>query len=437
MKNLILLFSIISSVNTFAQLNEGNSGRVKVVYGDDNRVDVPDYHDAEIRELARSTVALFRSSSVTNIGDLINIDEISFADDANVCSDEPFRNQPASAFCSGFLVAPDKIVTAGHCITTESACRSVKFIFDYAKNSNGTINTSFSTDQVYSCQEILGHKLEGAGIDYAIIKLDRAVVDRKPLELSDNRSLSNGDPLFVIGHPSGLPSKIADGANVMSVHRNDGFFKASLDTYGGNSGSAVFNQRTLKVEGILVRGAQDFVQGPSCIRTNYIGQNEGSGESCSLISQIEENGFSSAPATPVGEDRYVWLDSDMTCNLFRGNNYIREVPDSLCNRGGEERYVWLDSDMTCNLFRGNNYIREVANSYCGRSSSAGERYVWLDSDMTCNLFRGSNYIREVANSYCGRSSNEGERYVWLNSDMTCNLFRGSNYIREVPDSYCR
>ena len=164
MKNLISLLLIISTFNVFAETEEANSSRIKVVYGEDNRVDVPDYHDAEIRELARSTVALFRSSSLSSIGELINIDETNFADDANVCSDEPFRNQPASAFCSGFLVAPDKIVTAGHCITTESACRSVKFIFDYAKNSAGSINTSFSSDQVYSCQEILGHKLEGAGI---------------------------------------------------------------------------------------------------------------------------------------------------------------------------------------------------------------------------------------------------------------------------------
>lgn len=378
----------------------------KVIYGDDNRVDVPDYHDGEIRELARSTVALFRSSAVTSIGELLQVDTETLREDLNVCSGERFREQPASAFCSGFLVAPDKIVTAGHCITSQSACNTVRFIFDYAKNEQGSINTTFSADKVYKCSEILGHKLESTGIDYAIIKLDREVTDRRPLKLSNNQNLSTGDQLFVIGHPSGLPTKIADGANVMSMHTSRGHFKASLDTYGGNSGSAVFNQRTLEVEGILVRGVKDYVERNNCIRSNYIGQNEGSGESCSLISQIEENGFATSTPTSSssGEDRYVWLDSDMTCNLFRGNDYIREVPNSYCNRSDDAgvRYVWLNSDMTCNEFRGNNYIREVPNSYCNRSSNAGIRYVWLDSDMTCNEFRGSNYIREVPNSRCGR-----------------------------------
>ncbi|MEK7233144.1 MAG: S46 family peptidase [Elusimicrobiota bacterium] len=34
---------------------------------------------------------------------------------------------------------------------------------------------------------------------------------------------------------------------------NPGFFVANLDTYGGNSGSAVFNVETNLVEGILLR----------------------------------------------------------------------------------------------------------------------------------------------------------------------------------------
>ena len=51
---------------------------------------------------------------------------------------------------------------------------------------------------------------------------------------------------------------MAAGANIRkSVHRN--FFVANLDTYAGNSGSPVFNTDTGLIEGILVRGEQDFV----------------------------------------------------------------------------------------------------------------------------------------------------------------------------------
>jgi len=76
-------------------------------------------------------------------------------------------------------------------------------------------------------------------------------------------------PLYVIGHPSGLPQKFADGAWVRSVQ--SAYFTTNLDTYGGNSGSAVFNAATDDVEGILVRGASDFVYDyeSKCYRSNF------------------------------------------------------------------------------------------------------------------------------------------------------------------------
>jgi hypothetical protein len=67
----------------------------------------------------------------------------------------------------------------------------------------------------------------------------------------------------VIGHPCGLPQKYAPGAQVR--HNSAGpFFVANLDTYGGNSGSAVFNATNRAVEGILVRGENDFVTNGTC-----------------------------------------------------------------------------------------------------------------------------------------------------------------------------
>jgi hypothetical protein len=42
------------------------------------------------------------------------------------------------------------------------------------------------------------------------------------------------------------------------------FFVANLDTYGGNSGSPVFNSNTREVEGVLVRGETDFATQGGC-----------------------------------------------------------------------------------------------------------------------------------------------------------------------------
>ena len=85
--------------------------------------------------------------------------------------------------------------------------------------------------------------------DFALIQLDRKVTDRRILDYRRKGRISKGENLVVIGHPSGLPTKIADGAYVKSLKNK--FFRANLDTYGGNSGSAVFNANTGVVEGIV------------------------------------------------------------------------------------------------------------------------------------------------------------------------------------------
>jgi hypothetical protein len=85
------------------------------------------------------------------------------------------------------------------------------------------------------------------------------VAGRRPLAVRSAGRVAKGQPLFVIGHPNGLPTKFADGAQVRGNAHKD-FFVANLDTYGGNSGSPVFNAVSLEVEGILVRGENDFVR---------------------------------------------------------------------------------------------------------------------------------------------------------------------------------
>lgn len=345
----------------------------KVIYGDDNRHDPYSYHDQSIVELSRSTVALLKSSDLKNLGTQFQIERDTLSQNG-ICTSERFSQQPTAAFCSGFLIAPDKIVTAGHCITDNEACNNVRFVFDYKMNDEANPQTTFSQAQVYSCQKVLDHVLERSGRDFAVIQLDRAVLDRTPLKLSTNKNLQSQDEILVIGHPSGLPTKITDSAQVREVKKGAGFFTSNLDTYGGNSGSAVFNSRTLEVEGILVRGETDYETTGSCRSSHRIGNTEGRGEDVTLISVIHERGFEAEPVSTSRTVRYVWLDSDNTCNEFRGDRYIREVANSFCGRGGATspstgpiRYVWLDSDNTCNEFRGDRYIREVSNSYCGRN----------------------------------------------------------------------
>ena len=67
------------------------------------------------------------------------------------------------------------------------------------------------------------------------------------------------------------------------------FFRADLDTFGGNSGSAVFNAGTNLIEGILVRGDVDFITSPAgCMVASVVPQDGGAGESVTKISVVEK-----------------------------------------------------------------------------------------------------------------------------------------------------
>ena len=239
----------------------------QVIYGSDDRIDVYQTQDARLRKLADSTVALMQESSVKSEGGQAVLQTEPYGTSMGLCKSEPFYEQPTAAFCSGSLVAPDVIMTAGHCVTSEANCAGIKFVFGFAVKQKGKMPTTVAASDVYSCGKLLGREQVNDGSDWSLIKLDRPVVGHAPLKLNLTRQIVNGTPLVVIGHPSGLPTKIAGGAAVRDASKN-GYFVANLDTYGGNSGSAVFNATNGNVEGILVRGENDFVYNGSCRVSN-------------------------------------------------------------------------------------------------------------------------------------------------------------------------
>jgi V8-like Glu-specific endopeptidase len=154
-------------------------------------------------------------------------------------------------------------------VETERHCARFKWAFGFKKGVQ-----SLAKKDVYGCKEIVGQELESTFAkikDYTLIRLDKKVLDRTPLEYRTKGKAKIGDPLIVIGHPSGLPLKISNGAKVSRMNwrelsiffstlfRKRYYFLANLDTYAGNSGSPVFNQETGLVEGLLIEGGDDFI----------------------------------------------------------------------------------------------------------------------------------------------------------------------------------
>lgn len=273
----------------------------KVIYGGDDRLDIYQVTDARLLKLADSTVGLFESYNVTLNGEQAKLATESYAQGYGLCKEEPFFDQVTGAFCSGSLVAPDIIMTAGHCVKSEEGCKNTKFVFGFAVKKAGVMPETVPAGEVYGCSQLIGREQVGTGADWALIRLDRKVTNHAPLKYNVKDTLKKGDELLVIGHPAGLPTKIAGGATVRDASPK-GFIVANLDTYGGNSGSAVFNGKTGVIEGILVRGENDYVYKGDCRVSNVCASAGCRGEDVTKLSAITSPFTKAALGLPAAEE---------------------------------------------------------------------------------------------------------------------------------------
>jgi hypothetical protein len=184
----------------------------------------------------------------------------------DLCADEQFAKQlVARCIGSGFLVGLQTVATAFHCVDRNQILMDpadLRFVFGFEQQPGGSAQTGFGPDDVYAFDSIIAHD-PGPHADWALVKLDRPVNGRRPLECRATGAISVGTGVYVIGHPLGLAKKLADGANVRQASLPSAFF-ANLDVYGGNSGSPVFNASDHRVEGILIAGEVSFLPCPSC-----------------------------------------------------------------------------------------------------------------------------------------------------------------------------
>jgi hypothetical protein len=176
-------------------------------------------------------MALIDMSRISDNGDGSSaIRTVRFATAQRLCESERFGNQPTGPHCTGFLVAPDIVATAGHCIDNNNIART-RFFFGFRMINFDEPRQVIPNDDIYRGVSIIDRKLDGATrSDYALVKLDRPATGRLIVRLRRSGEIEQGANVYVIGHPSGLPLKFADGAFVRD-NDDDVFFVANLDTY--------------------------------------------------------------------------------------------------------------------------------------------------------------------------------------------------------------
>ncbi len=208
-----------------------------------------------------------------------------------LCESEPFWDQPTvlerrvetwEAFgYSGYLLGPDAVLTCWH--GWEQAAAEPQFaVFDYALRADGYAPTDLPPGRVYPIAPYPLARPAGAGGgdlcegDWVILELGRPVDHLGALAAVRIAAPRRGDGVYALGHPRGLPLKLAANATVRDLDR--GTFRADLDTYVGNSGSPVFCARTHALLGVLAeaqKGEGDFRPSPAlgCYVSNRIERN--------------------------------------------------------------------------------------------------------------------------------------------------------------------
>lgn len=311
---LIMVLASVLPWITWAATNEPLIVVPKAIYGlGDDRVEVAQ-SDALHQAVARSVAGIFERNtlSINPANNEWVLPSTPLLKDKGWCESERFSGQPAAAVCSGFLMAPDRLVTSAHCAKADDSdpylkglsCADIAVVFDYTfehPNLSERKGNVLDGQQLYYCDEVVGRFIDPSGADWSVVQLDRPVTGREPLSAFSGGTLKGSAMLSVIGHPLGLPSKVATGASVLD-QSNTSYIVTDLDTFAGNSGSPVLvrDEKTnnLQVFGILSRGHDDSVlasagNGDVCEVSRFCEQFGCEGEHVTRITEIPPQLFES------------------------------------------------------------------------------------------------------------------------------------------------
>jgi len=281
----LILQTLIVSLGVLQTASGLASNVGRGVYGDDHRQDIYELLEGPPRRTIAASVAIIRRNRLVETGSSFRIKDSSLRNDLKLCTGERYRNQLSIGSCSGTLIAPDLVLTAGHCASRQD-CSGDFYIFGYQLDSPDTVIEEFPKSATYACQEVVARS-NTDDLDYAVIRLDRPVADRTPVALS-RRKPQIGDSAYVLGFPSGLPLKFDGPAEIRIVKKN--YFGANFDTFAGSSGSGIFTKDSDELIGVLARGGKDYDydRASHCYRVHHCPGDDCDGEEATSLDFLFE-----------------------------------------------------------------------------------------------------------------------------------------------------
>ncbi|MEM7258173.1 MAG: trypsin-like serine protease [Pseudomonadota bacterium] len=261
---------------------------VKPIYGNDDRVEVYQ-SNTSMCNVATSVAAIYPAQALTPLQqDQWRLNAGSSLLEKNWCSSERFVTQSSGARCTAFLVSDNMAVTAGHCINDIGDkygpginCPNAVFVFDHQLDRYDNLPRTIGASQIYRCAAVMDGYSSMTSLDWRVVELDRSP-GRRPLPVHSGQLEESPDyTLDIVGHPLGLPMKVARNGTLLNAD-DDQVLVAAIDSYEGNSGSPVLTEVNgqLAVIGVLSSGEIDTAvdTGSECTYSRRCSTTDCSGE---------------------------------------------------------------------------------------------------------------------------------------------------------------
>ncbi|MCF2498338.1 S1 family peptidase [Dyadobacter chenhuakuii] len=217
---------------------------------------------------------------------------ITLGEQFKLCPGTPFISQPVIGVGTAFVLNEESMMTAAHVFQQNLDRYAIVFGYEMI-NKAGAFEGLIALKDIYYPTRISQSSEE---LDLVVFEVSRPL-DRSFLKFSTEKKPYIFTPLYMIGHPYGLPKKVALNASVQSNGDTE-FFYTSLFAAQGNSGSPVFDLNTNEVIGVLVSGEIDYSWNGNCNAANFCKIPYCTGEKVISLTAVQNIENLVAPITP-------------------------------------------------------------------------------------------------------------------------------------------